>query len=213
MRRSPLAVSLFAFAFAAAARFAGAAELPLPLAPTHPLPKKAVRPEVAHQISTDTSAKLTAAAPKFAGATAVEEPEPLVVAPGTDLREIDKPRNQILRLPAQMLPPYIVEENRLPKLKERDVLTFKGRQELAFKRRPGLKFLSLPIPPLNNVGIALFMLEEDFAAERRREEADLWGLYNISDGPGSGVRVKDKLPNRPREWIDFGGPFQVSRQR
>jgi hypothetical protein len=210
MRRSPLAFSLFVFA--AAAGLARAAELPLPLAPTHPLPKKAVRPDVAHQISTDTSAKLTAAAPKFVATTTTTE-EPLVAAPGTDLREIDKPRNQILRLPAQMLPPYIVEENRLPKLKERDVLTFKGRRELAFKRRPGLRFLSLPIPLLNNVGIALFMLEEDFAAERRREEADLWGLYNISDGPGSGVRVKDKLPDRPREWIDFGGPFQVSRQR
>lgn len=203
MRRSPLAFS--ALVLAATACLAGAAELPLPLAPSRPLPKKDIRTSVAHQISSDATARLSAATPRF---VAPANGADAAAAASVDLRDIDKPRNQIIRLPD-----YIVDEKKFPALKERDVLTFKGRRELAFKRRPGLKFLSLPIPLLNNLGIALFMLEEDFAAERRREEADLWGLYNISDTPGSGVRVKDKLPDRPREWIDFGGPFQVTRQR
>lgn len=126
------------------------------------------------EMSADTAAKLSAASPKFVA--------PVVVTPGTTestetspvVRDHDKPRNQIIRLPR-----YIVEEQKLhiPK-EELDVLTPKGRVDYAFKRRPGLK-----IVPLGwmNAGIALEMLEDDLRTQRRREEADLWSLYLIHE--------------------------------
>jgi hypothetical protein len=57
------------------------------------------------------------------------------------------------------------------------------------------------------------MIEDDLAAERRKEEAELWGLYNISDdGKGAGVRAESKLPTWKQEWVDQrGNSFGAAR--
>src|SRR5688572_27161717 len=128
-------------------------------------------PNVAAQrvVSPVTAAKLAAAAPKFippASEPATTEPAASPVA-----RAPEKPRNQIIRLPD-----FIVGEPKVHVPKPLDVLTPKGRIELALQRRPGLQYVPLA---WMNAGIALAMLEDDLQAERRRQEAELWRLYFI----------------------------------
>ncbi|HUR58937.1 MAG TPA: hypothetical protein VM029_14585, partial [Opitutaceae bacterium] len=146
------------------------------------------RAQPARAISPETVARLAATTPKF-----TPPPEPgTTPAPAVETREPDRPRNQIFRLP-----PYIVAEPKLAPTKERHVLTKKGKLDIALKKHPGLKFG--PFAWLNNI-IALQMYEDDVAAERRKEEADLWSLYSIT--PGETVRVLDRNATRSNEWID-----------
>ena len=56
-----------------------------------------------------------------------------------DLREIDKPKNQIPRLPVVMMRKYVVRESRLPEFRTRDLYTKAGLIELSFKEHPGLR--------------------------------------------------------------------------
>lgn len=129
-------------------------------------------------VSADTAAKLTAAVPPFtAPAPAAEPASSPAVEPANPVAGTDKPKNQIIRLPT-----FRVGEPKLPVPKsELEVLTPKGRVELAMARRPGLKFG--PLAFLNQ-GVALAMLEEDLAVERRRQMAELMSLYAIREQPG-----------------------------
>jgi hypothetical protein len=72
------------------------------------------------------------------------------------------------------MPSYIVQEPRAPAFKPRELLTPRGKIELAYKRHPGLWFGSLPF--FSNAGIGLSMLEEEFRLERRQEMLDLLSL-------------------------------------
>lgn len=147
-----------------------------------------------------TTAKITSGLPKYGPARA---PAP-DSGPGVDLREVDRPRNAIPRLPRDLLPPeslrmappaaaaadepppegvlrlprYHVQDRRLPAMKEREMLTPEGRIELGLKRHPGLRignFFGL------NRGIAAAMVEEEFAVERARELQDLYELAAFAD--------------------------------
>lgn len=146
-------------------------------------PAKAKRP-----FSADTAAKLTAAVPKFEAPAAAATPGGPGVAESPLAHELDKPRNQIIRLPQ-----YVVGEPKvhLPS-REMEVLTPKGRVEYALDRRPGLRFG--PLAWLNGP-IALAMLDDDLAAERRHQEAELWSLYRIHDA----VATDASHPVRPKE--------------
>jgi hypothetical protein len=178
-------------------------------------------------ISPEIAAKLSVNAPKFS--TAKVSTSPAKELP--DLREIDKPRNRIIRLPREMveprvipqseiplegspgvlqLPTYVVRENKIPAFKERELLTPQGKLDLALKRRPGLRIGWLPF--FSNAGVALAMLEEDFALERKKEMQDLLGFYRYSDPKSSAA---PSIPTQPRQmgWIDSGGGHAESRQR
>jgi hypothetical protein len=56
-----------------------------------------------------------------------------------DLREIDKPRNQIPRIPAEMMQRYVVRESRLPVFRPRDLHTTAGLIDQSFKEHLGLR--------------------------------------------------------------------------
>ena len=135
---------------------------PVPPAPPNP-PPRAVSPE--------TAAKLAAVAPKFVPPTPAEE------KPAADLRDTDKPKNGIIRLPA-----YLVREPKMRELKQRELLTPKGKLDLALKRHPGLRFNPLFFLGSND-GIARAMLEEEDRLERLAEMADLLSLMRYSDTP------------------------------
>lgn len=113
-------------------------------------------------ISPETAAKLAETAPKFA-------PAKIEVRSPIEQPVADKPKNGIVRLPD-----YVVREAPPPTFKSRELLTPAGKLELAYKRRPGLRFGSLPF--LNNNAIALAFLEQDFALERAAELKELGGL-------------------------------------
>lgn len=127
-----------------------------------------------------------------------------------DRREIDRPRNTIIRLPKDVLPPeaiavavassennesapdgvvrlprYDVREHRLPNFKEREILTPTARVDLYLRRHPGLRIGNLFGW---NRGIASAMIGEEDAIDRRREMADLLALAAFAD---SQPRPKD----------------------
>lgn len=174
-----------------------AAKLPAVLAPRDSL---SVRPvssapllTKAPRVTAETAANIKATTPKFSAVKPADNGAKLP----PDLREIDKPRNRIPRLPREMieksvaahaslegsaevlqLPTYIVREDKVPNFKEREMLTPQARLDLAYKRHPGLKIGSLPF--LSNDGWGLFMLEEEHRLERKAEMEDLYGLYRYS---------------------------------
>lgn len=126
-------------------------------------------------ISPAVAAQLAVVGPKF---IAREQTKPAEAAP--DLREIDKPRNTIIRLPH-----YVVREEKPPIFKERELLTPKGRLEFALKKYPGLRFGSFWI--FRNDGLALAMLAEDERLERKREFENLAELMRISESDSAAV--------------------------
>lgn len=94
-------------------------------------------------LSPEVSAQLSAATPKFNPAPA-PAPKPQEEAP--DLREIDKPRNGIIRLD-----PLIVQEPRSPVLNERTISTEKGLTDIAVRR-----YISEVDRALNRYSLPLF---------------------------------------------------------
>ena len=131
------------------------------------------KPSPRRMLSADTAAKLAAAVPRYTPPEPVPAPAEPTVSPL--LREADKPRNAIVRLPR-----FVVEEPKPRVSKELQVLTAKGRAELGFQRHPGLRMV--PFPALNT-GVAVALLEDELAAQRRGEEADLWSLYLVRESP------------------------------
>lgn len=115
-------------------------------------------------ISPEVAAALAAGMPKYDPPKPVEKAEEDI-----DMREVDKPRNQIIRLPE-----YVVREEKPPVFRERDIYTQKGLRELA-----RMRYLSETGQALNRFNIPLFGMGADaYALMRYEEEAR---LQNISD--------------------------------
>jgi hypothetical protein len=104
-------------------------------------------------ISSKVAADLASGMPKYAPPT----PTPATTAEPQDMRDIDKPRNEIRRLPQ-----YVVRESRPPVFRNRDLYTTEGLVNLSFKSHPGLRignFLSDILG--NNSEIAYQMYLDD----------------------------------------------------
>ena len=87
----------------------------------------------------------------------------------------------------------------IPMPKERDLLTPKGKLDLAMERHPGLK---LGFGPFNNFFWANAMIDEEFAAERRKEMNDLLAFIPPDKRPPP-VSIETPF-NIPRP---FAGPW------
>lgn len=149
-----------------------------------PAPPRAAGPG----ISAATVARIAALTPKFSPSpsTATEAPNPVLKE--TD----DKPKNGIIRLPA-----YLVVGPKTPTLNEVQVLTPKGRVDLAYKAFPGLRFGSFWI--FRNDGIADAMLDEELMLARQREVADLMSLLPANRPESNSPRdrlIRDALAPR-----------------
>lgn len=142
-------------------------------------------PKRSRVVSEGVAAALAAGMPKYAPPKPVE-PKNEEELP--DLREIDKPRNQIIRLPD-----YVVREKRPPVFRERDINTARGLAALAKKR-----YFSETAQALNRFTIPLFGLGQDAYAsmmladqERLDNMASLKAtaadLKTLSEGQGDTV--------------------------
>jgi hypothetical protein len=182
MRRIPLASLIL---FAGLVRAAEVAPFEVPAAPprsgsidatnavvvtTSGLPKRVVSPR--------TAAKLGAATPQFQipgeGVVPTHFQLPAEMVPTSEpaspiFRSTIETRHPIVQLPR-----FVVREPRLPDPLQ--VLTTKGREELAFQRRPGLRMV--PLAEMNAT-IALELLGDDLRAQRAVEAAQWMGLYTI----------------------------------
>jgi hypothetical protein len=163
--------------------FSMAAE-PAPATPDPNLDPANSAPSTARPRATSaaTTAKLNAALPKFSPPAKTDG----TTATSTPLREADSPRNGIIRLPQ-----YDVREQKPPKFRERELLTRKGRVDVALRRHPGLRFG--PFSFLN-ARRGLEMLEEEDALDRRREMQELTGFSaaverTFAEDPATGARV------------------------
>lgn len=134
---------------------------PGPSKPTSGTPATPVRRRRA--ISPEVAAQLAAVAPKFT------PPPPKPTEEEEDLRESDKPRNGIIRLPT-----YVIRERPII-LTERAVHTRKGLEDLAVKRyvSEGFRVLNavrLPLIGASAEQYAMALYEED---ERLKNMSDL----------------------------------------
>ena len=188
-----LAVAAFGVRCACAAEAANSSEATVapfaaPKLPTPAPPATAASSAKPRSISPTVAAQLSAAAPKFDPAVATAAGKP--IAPGTDLREIDKPKNTIIRLPD-----FEVQEEKVITLKPRELLTPPERLRIALKKHPGLRFGSLPL--LSNNGIALAMQAEEERLERMKEMEDLLTLLPVSQAKQVKPMVDDAFARKP----------------
>lgn len=120
-----------------------------------------------------------------------------------DLRDVDKPRNQIVRLPK-----YVVQESKPPVFRERDINTIKGLGALAVKRYLSesdlaLNSLRLPLFGQTNEARALAMYAED---ERLKNMADLkdTALDVSKTDPAAGTYIRRAAQDTYIRASDFG---------
>ncbi len=170
----------------------GPVKPPPAIVPTTPRRHRAISPDVAAQLSAATP-KFTPPAPK---------PPPRAEEEEADLREIDKPKNGIIRLPK-----YIVREPTPPVLTERAVNTKKGLQDLAMKR-----YVSEGYRALNRFYLPLFGSSmENYAMQRYWEEERLGTMSELNDLSGmvsatdraSGYYVKKQADQATMRAPDF----------
>jgi len=103
------------------------AEKPPALAPM----RAADGDDSARAVSSKIAADLNLGMPKYAPPT----PTPAAAPEAQDMRDIDKPKNEIKRLPQ-----YVVRESRPLVFRNRDLYTTEGLINLSFKSHPGLLY-------------------------------------------------------------------------
>jgi hypothetical protein len=114
--------------------------------------------------------------------------------PAADLRDVDKPRNKIPRLPVEVMQKYMVREARIPVFRTRDLYTKAGLIDLSFKEHPGLRIgnifnLNANFAYDNMIGEQLFAARQELAdttfamaAMGDRMEMDAMQQAIIDDG-------------------------------
>jgi len=130
-------------------------------------PKAAVSAPVAdlsHPAPSGVSADIETSLPKFK-----QEANRPPDAELPDLRDIDKPRNQIPRLPANLMSKYVVHASKVPVFRTRDLYTKAGLVDQAFKDHPGLR--------IGNI----FGLNRDAAYEAFLEDERAGKIHDLDD--------------------------------
>ena len=190
---------------------------PLPLAPPAPAgvtstdnstpepasaPAKSNRrleaPRRAREISPEAAAQLAASRPKF---TPTPPPTPEEDLP--DLREIDKPKNTIVRLPK-----FVVQEPKPPIFRERDIYTKQGLANLAMRRYftetdRAMNRFTLPLFGFSSSDRALAMYYEDERLKNMADVADNTNMVMKSD-PAAGEKMKSVAQQTFIRWTEFG---------
>jgi hypothetical protein len=144
------------------------------ITPTQPIRKRD------RAISSDVAASLAAAMPKYNPPKPAPPPKPVEEQP--DLREIDKPKNGIIRLPD-----YVVREAKPPVFRERDIKTQAGMAAIAMK-----KYGTEASRALNRFTIPLFgQTQEQRALAQYAEDERLKTIGELNDAAGM-VSARDK---------------------
>ena len=114
----------------------------------------------ARSVSPQIAEALSLGMPKYAPPT----PTPVPVAEPQDLREVDKPKNEIKRLPK-----YVVHESKPPIFTQNSMLTEAGKIDLSLRNHPGLLIGNL------------FGLNSDFAKQMMQDEERLSAIDDLTD--------------------------------
>jgi len=165
-------------------------------APATPAPAKRTR-----AISPEVAAALAAAGPKYE--PPAPKPPPKPESELVDLREIDKPKNEILRLPE-----FVVRERKPPVFRERDIYTDKGITDIAMRR-----YISDADRALNRFTLPLFGTSKEARARAMyAEDERLKNMTDIRDAaidaarvdPGAGDYIRREAQKTFLRSADFG---------
>jgi hypothetical protein len=179
------------------------APAPTPTATTTP-----AKPRVQRAISPEVAAQLAASRPKFTPVAPPPPPKPEEELP--DMREIDKPKNTIVRLPK-----YVVQEQRPPVFTEREMNTQKGLAAIAMRRYfsetdRAMNRFRLPLfSPMRSDGLnsnevrALAMYDDDERLKNMSDAADRTNMVMKSDA-SAGKKMQDVSRQTFMRWQDFG---------
>lgn len=179
-----------------------------PAAPQSPILNQATAeksapetPRRARAISSEAAAALAAATPKYTPPPPKPPPKPEEEL--VDAREVDKPKNTIVRLPK-----YIVQEKKPPVFRERDINTAKGLTDIAMRRYisdfdRAMNRWTLPLFGTSKEKRALAMYEED---ERLRNMSDLndAGVNASKVDPAAGAYILKESQKTYLRSSDFG---------
>ena len=140
---------------------------------TPPPPAKRDRP-----VSSGVASALAASMPKYN-----PPPKPAPVDEDVDARDVDKPKNGIIRLPK-----YTVQEKKPPVFRERDIYTTGGLADLAKNR-----YLTATDRMLNRVTLPLFGTSQEARAMAMYAEEER--LHNMSDLKDTAKDISRTDPN------------------
>lgn len=201
--RIPVALALLLLAPGAGAQSAPPAAVPPPALKSDSAgpPAPAPAPRRPRAISAEAAAALAATAPKYSPPPKPPEKKPDEELP--DLREIDKPKNTIIRLPK-----FVVQEPKPPVFRERDIYTSKGLAEIAMKRYLTetdrvLNRFRLPFLTMTNEERALMMYAEDERLKNMGDFADRANMIQQSDA-AAGLYIKKEVDKTFLRTSDFG---------
>lgn len=161
--------------------------------PSAPRRTRAISPEVA--------AALSAAAPKYTPPEPKPAPKP--ESQLVDLREVDKPKNEIIRLD-----PMVVRERKPAVFRERDIYTDKGITDIAMRR-----YISDADRALNRWTLPLFgTSKEDRARAMYAEDERLKNMAELRDAaidagrvdPAAGDYIRKEAQKTFLRSADFG---------
>lgn len=113
-------------------------------------------------VSSKVAAALSEGMPKYSPPTPT--PTPVPETEEQDMRDVDKPKNQIKRLPK-----YVVHESRPPIFQKDALLTDAGKVELYIKEHPGLRIGNL------------WGLNSSIALAMARDEQRLSAISDLQD--------------------------------
>jgi hypothetical protein len=152
-------------------------------------------------ISPETAAALAAAAPKYAPPPPPEPKKAEEELP--DLRETDKPKNAIIRLPK-----YVVQERKPEVFTERDIYSEKGLAALAMSRYLSetdrvLNRFRIPFISMSSEQRAMMMYEEDERLRKMSDFADRANMVQKSDA-AQGLYIKREVDKAFLRQSDFG---------
>lgn len=192
----------------------GVAALPLPgHAQSAPAPSPILKPNAGEKapppppaprrraISPEVSAALSAVSPKYTPAPPKPEPKP--ESEQVDMRDVDKPKNKIIRLPK-----YIVQEQKPVVFSERAITTDKGLADIAVRRYisemdRALNRFAIPFVGASLEERALFMYAEE---ERLKNMGELreTAIDAAKSDPAAGAYILRETRDTYMRTSDFG---------
>ena len=176
------------------------------VAPPQPAPtatKESAAPAAPRRraISPEVAAQHSAVTPKYA--PPAPKPAPTPEEEQIDMREVDKPKNGIVRLPK-----YIVQEPKSPVFTERVVNTQKGLADIAVRRYMSeadraLNRFTLPLFGTSMQARALAMYAEDERLDNMAKLNDAAATAGKSD-PAAGEYIRKETQKTFLRSSDFG---------
>jgi hypothetical protein len=155
-----------------------------------------VDPSVSSGIAADIATSL----PKY-------RPEPArPAADSGDLRDINKPKNQIPRLPANLMSKYVVRGDRVPVFRNRDLYTKEGLIDLALKDHPGLRIGNI-------LGLNRDAAYEAFLEDERKgkiQDLDDTALaFAVGGDPDEAKMILNETGDTFIRDVDESGPVHI----